>query len=251
MKNLLIVILALVSYVGMPGCGQTATNEPKKLEQVVEESHAEPMPKADAPAETAPLPDVEATATPEPPQPSDEPVEQASFQAEQTDSAAESAATVPEVQLSQQHAELARVKVGDSLPEIELPQVRGGTAKLSALYGKAATVVVFWKGDRQMALDLLADLGPDVVEKYGSRGVEVVGVAVNEESADAESTVEKTEASFPQLLDADGKAFEQVGAEKLPWTFVLDADGKVVYFDLEYSLATRRELQQALLATIR
>ena len=80
--------------------------------------------------------------------------------------------------LSSEHAALCRVKVGDTLPEIELPKVLGGTAKLSALYGKAATVVVFWKGDRQMALDELADLGPDVVQKFGSRGVEVVGVAV-------------------------------------------------------------------------
>jgi hypothetical protein len=32
---------------------------------------------------------------------------------------------------------------------------------------------------------------------------------------------------------------------------VLDANGKIVWFDLEYSLATRRELQQALLATVR
>jgi hypothetical protein len=32
---------------------------------------------------------------------------------------------------------------------------------------------------------------------------------------------------------------------------VLDADGKIVWFDLEYSLTTRRELQQALLATVR
>jgi len=37
----------------------------------------------------------------------------------------------------------------------------------------------------------------------------------------------------------------------LPWTFVLDANGKIVWFDLEYSLSTRRELQQALLATVR
>jgi peroxiredoxin len=237
MKNSLIAILTLVCLAGAFGCGQSATNEPQKLEKIVEESPAEPLPKA------------ETAATPDSPKPAEQPVEQAAFQDEA--GADVSAATVPTVELSKQHAALSRVKVGDSLPDVELPKVLGGTAKLSALYGKSATVVVFWKGDRQMALDLLADLGPDVVQKFGSRGVEVVGVAVNEEAADARSTVQKTDANFPQLLDADGKAFEKVGAEKLPWMFVLDANGKIVYFDLEYSLATRRELQQALLATVR
>lgn len=242
MKNTLFAILSLIGLVGAMGCGQSATHEPKALDKVVEESPAEPMPKA------------ETAATPDPQQPVEKPVEQVAFHKAEGDEEASDAsapATVPAVELSKQHAELARVKVGDSLPEIELPKVLGGTAKLSALYGKKATVVVFWKGDRQMALDLLGDLGPDVVQKFGSRGVEVVGVAVNEEAGEARSTVKKTDATFPQLLDAEGKAFEKVGAEMLPWTFVLDANGKIVYFDLEYSLATRRELQQALLATVR
>jgi peroxiredoxin len=165
----------------------------------------------------------------------------------------ESAETVevPPVLLTKQHEALCRVKVGDTLPEIELPKILGGSAKLSALYGKAATVIVFWKGDRQMALDELADLGPDVVQKFGSRGVEVVGIAVSQPADDARAVIQNTAANFPQLLDADGKAFDKVGSERLPWTLVLDANGKIVWLDLEYSLATRRELQQALLATIR
>ena len=36
---------------------------------------------------------------------------------------------------------------------------------------------------------------------------------------------------FPNLLDADGKAFAQVGSEKLPRTFVLDPSGKILWFD--------------------
>ena len=51
------------------------------------------------------------------------------------------------------------------------------------------------------------------------------------------------------LVDAKGKAFAQVGSRHLPRTFVLDPSGKIVWFDIEYSLATRRELQQALAAT--
>jgi peroxiredoxin len=134
------------------------------------------------------------------------------------------------------------------MPEISLPQIGGGTAQLAELMGKTATVVVFWKGDRRMALEELADLGPDVVEPFGKDGVAVAGIAVNESAESAQEALAKAEAKFTNLVDADGKAFSQVGSERLPRTYVLDANGKIVWFDIEYSLTTRRELGQTLRA---
>ena len=134
------------------------------------------------------------------------------------------------------------------MPEISLPQIGGGTAQLADLMGKTATVVVFWKGDRRMALEELADLGPDVIEPFGKDGVAVVGIAVNESAESAQEALTKAGAKFTNLVDADGKAFAQVGSERLPRTYVLDANGKIVWFDIEYSLTTRRELGQTLRA---
>lgn len=237
MRPLLFNIAAWSSLLLLASCSQAPTNEPTKLESVVGDEPAEPLPQPER-AAVSPAP---AGA---------KPVAQAAFQEAANPDATEPA-QVPPVELTSDHAALCRVKVGDSLPEIELPKVAGGNAKLSGLYGKAATVVVFWKGDRQMALDELADLGPDVVDKFGSRGVEVVGVAVSDPADAVGSALAKSAAKFPNLRDADGKAFDKVGSEKFPWTLVLDSNGKIVWFDLEYSLATRRELQQALLATVR
>ena len=208
MRKVQFTAFALSVLVAVVGCGRTATNEPKKLDKLVTDEPAEPV----EPAE--PLPPAQPIAeTPAPAKVA--PVEQAAFaEAAADEAAADEAAepaTVPPVLLSSRHAALCRVKVGDTMPEIELPKLLGGDAKLSALYGKAATVVVFWKADRQMALDELADLGPDVIQKFGTRGVDVVGIAVNQPAADARSTIQKTAANFPQLLDADGKAFDKVG----------------------------------------
>jgi cytochrome c biogenesis protein CcmG/thiol:disulfide interchange protein DsbE len=242
-----LIAFAACTVTTVLGCSESTPNEPKKLAEVVDELAVEPIsPPADKVAESRPV----ATAK------RDNKVEQAQLKIvdeakEPADDAASEPATVPPVQLSSEHAELVRVKIGEPLPDVELPKTDGGNAKLSSLYGKAATVVVFWKGDRQMALDELADLGPDVVDKFGSRGVEVIGVAVDQPAAEAQSTAQKADANFPLLVDADGKAFDQVGSQMLPWTLVLDSNGKVVWFDLEYSLSTRRELQQALLATVR
>ena len=107
---------------------------------------------------------------------------------------------------------------------------------------------MFWKSDRRMAREELADLGPDVVEPFGKSGVEVIGIAVRETSETAPATLKAAEATYTNLLDADGKAFAKVGSKRLPRTFLLDPTGKILWFDLSYSLATRRELHEALRA---
>jgi peroxiredoxin len=158
-------------------------------------------------------------------------------------------ATIPKVMMSKADEALCHVKVGAAVPAISLPKVDGGSeSKLADLYGKKATVVVFWKSDRRMAREQLADLGPDVVERFEKAGVAVVGIAVNATAESAQAALKKAGASFPNLLDADGKAFAKLGSGKLPRTYVLDLKGKIVWFDIEYSLATRRELHQTLRA---
>jgi len=158
-------------------------------------------------------------------------------------------AKMPAVKFSNREQALSKVKVGDAMPAIELPKVGdGGKAKLAGLLGKKATVVIFWKGDRRMAGEQLADVAVDVVEPFGKSGVAVIGVAVNESAASASEALTKAGAKFTNLLDADGKAFAQVGADRLPRTYVLDPAGKIVWFDIEYSHATRRELRDALRA---
>ena len=161
---------------------------------------------------------------------------------------AAAAATIPPVHLSEGHAELCRVKVGDTMPAITLPRLGGEAARLVDFYGSRATVVVFWKSDRRMSRTQLADLGPDVVEPFGQQGVSVVTIAVQESADRAQEVLEQTGAAAPTLIDADGAAFAQVGSARLPRTYVLDPQGRVLWFDIEYSLSTRRELQRSLRA---
>ena len=153
---------------------------------------------------------------------------------------------VPPVLLTKQDANLCRVRVGDALPTIELPKMDDAQkTKLSDLYGKAATVVVFWAGDRRMSHTEMADLATDVIEPFASKGVAVVGVAVKEKSDQAAAAAKEVGKPIPMLVDEKGTAFAQIGSRRLPRTFVLDANGKICWFDIEYSHATRRELKQA------
>lgn len=153
-------------------------------------------------------------------------------------------ASVPPVLLASEHASLCKVNVGDAFPAIALPKVGGGDAKVADLAGKKATVVLFWAPDRWMAEGALADLAIEAAA-FGGKGAGFVGIVEGPADGKADELI-KSAGGLTQLTDADRAALGQVGASALPRIYVLDSAGKVAWFDIEYSEATRRELRQTL-----
>jgi hypothetical protein len=58
--------------------------------------------------------------------------------------------------------------------------------------------------------------------------------------------VQQAGAGFPILLDADGAYFARVATDKAPRTYLIDAQGQILWFDVEYSRGTRRDLLAAI-----
>lgn len=154
-------------------------------------------------------------------------------------------ANVPPVLLASEHASLCKVNVGDAFPAVALPKVDGGDAKVADLVGKKATVVLFWAPDRWMAEGALVDLAIEAAA-FGDKGAGFVGIVEGPANEKAGELIKSAGAGLTQLTDADGAALAQVGELALPRIYVLDSAGKIAWFDIEYSEATRRELRQTL-----
>lgn len=156
-------------------------------------------------------------------------------------------AGVPPVLLSADHAKLCKLTVGDQFPAIELPTLDGAAAKVADLAKGKPTVVLFWTPDRWMSRSALADVNQTIAN---AKGREIAAVAIVEGAVNdgVKQIIADSGAKFPQLADADGAAFAQVGEQALPRIFVLDKAGKIAWFDIEFSQASRREMQQALAA---
>jgi thiol-disulfide isomerase/thioredoxin len=137
------------------------------------------------------------------------------------------------------------------MPEAELPDLQGNMQALRGLYGPKLTVVCFWAGGNSKyselsAVELLADLEKDLFEPYVAKGVQVVGINVGGNPQAAGSLLSQAGTRFPNLLDPQGVFFAKVATEKIPRIYLLDAIGKIIWFDVEYSRSTRRDLLQAI-----
>lgn len=156
---------------------------------------------------------------------------------------------VPKVVLTEEHAKMCKVKVGDPLPDFRLRTVDGAEQSLSQLAGKNLTVVCFLDGTNPYALEEFGDLEPQIAKPYASRGLNVV--AIQEGKVNIARAVKTAQVSFPVLVDRNGQAFRQIATAKLPRTYLIDASRQVIWFDLEYSRTTRRDLMQAIDASLK
>jgi peroxiredoxin len=160
-------------------------------------------------------------------------------------------AAIPEVRLPELLQKTCLVGVGDLMPDAPLDVLGGGEQPLSSQFGRRLTLMFFWEADDLYAQDELRDLTGDVVEAFGEQGVRVIGINVGDSAEKAAAAVEGAEANFPNFLDPKGEYFAKVANERLPRTYLLDPQGRILWFDLEYSPTTRRQLKQALGAALR
>jgi hypothetical protein len=151
----------------------------------------------------------------------------------------------PVLAFSKDHRESCVVFLGDSLPAVTLPDAAGKTHVLLASLGKKLTVVVLWTADNPYALDQFQELQHELVP-LSDQGVQVVAIHVGAAPRDYGKLCTDNGEGALCLLDADRQYFAQLARRKLPRTYLLDAQGKVLWLDMEYSRATRYDLRNAL-----
>ncbi len=162
------------------------------------------------------------------------------------------AADMPGVLMSHADDETCLVKLHDEFPTAELADTDDQPRVLSELYGDKLSIVCFWtlrdvESARQQnrARSTLEDLKYDVAEKFEDFGLHVVAVNVGNSADDVRRQAEDADLNYPMLHDSDGTLFGQVATARLPRVYLLDAEGKVLWCDIEVSRSTRRDLIQA------
>ncbi len=166
------------------------------------------------------------------------------------DSVATADLAMPTVRFTEHHAAMNKVGVGDAFPNIELPNLKDQQRALTELSGSKLTLVVFWSAAQPTGLEELADLARYYQPRFGDKGVSIVAINSGDKPQLADELANNAHAAFPVLSDADGKALAQVATGKLPRTYLLDPSGKILWFDIEYSPTTRRDLAAVIRKTL-
>jgi len=117
----------------------------------------------------------------------------------------------------------AGFKAGDQLPDLGQLKLEGKLPE--GLKGKVILLDFWasWCEPCKASFPVMEELQ----KQYGSKGVAVVAINVDEKKADMEEFLKKNTASFAVLRDAAQKLVAQAGIATMPSSFVIDQDGRV------------------------
>src|SRR5262249_27969185 len=88
-----------------------------------------------------------------------------------------------------------------------------------------------------------------VNEKYRNRGLEIIGVNLDNERADLDASLKAHQLGWPQVFEPGGMESRlaiEYGIISLPTMFVVDAQGKVINHNLRTSAEVDRQLEKLL-----
>jgi cytochrome c biogenesis protein CcmG/thiol:disulfide interchange protein DsbE len=119
----------------------------------------------------------------------------------------------------------AALKVGDTFPNLVTAKLDG---KLPENLSGKVVLVDFWAswcGPCAQSFPVMDELQ----KKYGSQGLVIVAVSVDEKKSDFDAFLKKHAVSFTVVHDASQKLVEQAGITAMPGSFLMGRDGHVTF----------------------
>lgn len=118
------------------------------------------------------------------------------------------------------------VEVGSVLREASLYGFFGDFRKLSELRGKPLIINVWasWCGPCRAEMGSLERLA----KRLGARKVKVIGISTDDDAAAAAAFLMKSRVTFDNYLDRNLLLENMLGANTIPLTVLVDAQGRVV-----------------------
>jgi peroxiredoxin len=122
-----------------------------------------------------------------------------------------------------------QMKIGDSLPDLELKNNKETTINLVSLKGKTVLIDFWasWCAPCRLANKKLAPL----YNEYKDENFEIVGISLDTDKTKWMNAIQKDKLAYEQLIDAEGfdaKSALLFGVEELPNSYLFDASGKLV-----------------------
>lgn len=128
----------------------------------------------------------------------------------------------------------AQLKIGERVPEIELPGKADTIIRLSSLNGKVVLIDFWasWCGPCRAVNPSVQKL----YKKYKDNGFEVFAVSIDVNKPLWLKAIRQDRLTYTQVIDIDGwlsKVAEKYFVDALPTNFLLDKAGKIAAINIE------------------
>jgi thiol-disulfide isomerase/thioredoxin len=118
------------------------------------------------------------------------------------------------------------VEIGSYLREVEMHGFAGETKKFSDFKGKPLIINVWasWCGPCRAEMGSLQRLA----KRYGGKQFNVIGISTDDDGEAAAAFLKKSKTTFENFLDSQVILENMLGANTIPLTIFVDANGRVL-----------------------
>lgn len=133
--------------------------------------------------------------------------------------------------------------------DLPLTDIKGAEVNLKEyVQQNDFTLVTFWAtwcSPCKREMDALSDLYEDWKEDFG---LEVVAISVDDarSAAQVNATVKKKDWPFVILKDVDQSSYQKMNFNSIPFSILIDKNGKEIYRHLGYNVGDEYELEEIL-----
>ena len=141
------------------------------------------------------------------------------------------------------------VTAKDAAPDFTLKSMGGENLRLEEYRGQVVLINFWasWCGPCRQEMPILDRLH----QRYEDTGFSVLGVNVEEDATPARKVIEKTNVTFPVLLDSEQAVSRMYDLKAMPSTVVVDRDGNVRYVHNGYKPGDEDKYVEVVKALIR
>lgn len=140
-------------------------------------------------------------------------------------------------------------QAGNSAPAFSLPLADGKNASLEGLKGRVV-LVDFWASWCAPCRESFPFLNRMQLQ-YGTKGLHILGINVDEKRADATRFLGKIPAQFSVLYDAAGKTPQAYDLKVMPSSYLIGRDGKIRLVHQGFRAKDQAELEAAIASALR
>ena len=136
--------------------------------------------------------------------------------------------------------------VGDKIGDLTVTDINNTKHKLDKLLSDKFTVLIFWHDNSRAGVEQFRRIPIEILAPFAKHRVKVIAANVSGDFAKTKALTGDAADKIVSLVDADQSLFSHFAKSRVPRTYLLDKDGNILWFDIEYSQSMQRELENAL-----
>lgn len=141
---------------------------------------------------------------------------------------------------------------GKQALNFKLESIDGNQVELSKLYGKGPILISFWATWCKPCIEEMGELNK-IYEEFKDKGFNLLAISTDNEKtiAKVKPFIKSRGYNFTVVLDKNSEVARKYYAQQIPYSVLLDKDGRIIQTHLGYMKGDEKKLRELIISLLK